>query len=153
MTDGISLQLSTAMRFFILIACTSLIFCIGFPNLTAQNQTDVRHSYPYAVVRPAQIDLGVAETGSMMRGRFYIINEGQESLLVASVRSSCGMMIPSWPSAPIAPGDSASIQVRYDSSRVGPFTRLITIHTNAWQKTLIIGVSGEVHSKSAIPVR
>ncbi len=141
------------MRFFIQITCISLIFCTGFPNLIAQDKADVRNSYPYAVIRPAQINLGVAETGSMMRGRFTIYNEGEEALLIAGVRSSCGMMIPSWPSAPIVPGDSAIIQIRYDTSRVGSFTRLLTIHSNARQKTLVVGVHGEVRCKTAHPVR
>jgi hypothetical protein len=141
------------MHFLSFIVYTFLFVLAGFPGLIAQEKADATSNFPSAVVRPTLIDMGIAETGSMMRGRFTIYNEGKEALLIAGVRSSCGMMIPSWPSAPIVPGDSAIIQLRYDTSRVGPFTRLLTIHSNARQKTLVVGVHGEVRSKTAHPVR
>ncbi len=100
--------------------------------------------YPQAEARPAAVDMGEVVQGSLLRGSFSIKNTGGKPLLIAQVRSSCGVMIPAWPRDPIAPGDSATIGFRYDTGRKGPFHRLITIHTNARQKTLVVEVRGIV---------
>lgn len=100
--------------------------------------------YPRAVVRPSAVDLGEVARGSLLRSSFTIQNTGDAPLRIAQVRSSCGVMIPAWPRDPIAPGDSTVIGFRYDTGRMGPFLRLITIHTNARQKTMVVEVSGIV---------
>lgn len=67
-------------------------------------------------------------------------------MIVARVRSSCGLLITSWPASPLKTGEQATISFRYDTSRPGPFRRNIIVHTNAWQGTLVIPVKGEVRT-------
>ena len=77
-------------------------------------------------------------------GSFTLTNTGNRDMTVARVRSSCGLLITSWPTEPLKPGTQTTISFRYDTSRPGPFRRNIVLHTNSWQGTLVIPVKGEV---------
>ena len=48
------------------------------------------------------------------------------------------------PKEPIAPGVTAEIGVKYATSRVGRFTKTITLTTNANKKPVILTIKGEV---------
>ena len=105
---------------------------------------DIRASYPYAVLSNDTIDMGTIESGSRATGYIRLRNEGTPDLLIAKVRSSCGLMIPTWPTEAIRKEEEVTITFRYNTNRIGPFTRNIIIHTNSYQKTLIVPVYGEV---------
>lgn len=113
------------------------------PMLFAADPPEARQRYPYAVLERDVFEFGKLEAGPAVRGTIIITNEGAVDLLIAKVRGSCGLMIPSWP-ASVSPGGEAQIHFRYDGSRLGPFERHITIHTNAWQKDLVVKVRGEI---------
>ena len=53
--------------------------------------------------------------------------------------------MPTWPREPIAPGSSAEIGVKYDTKRVGKFTKTITLTTNADKRPVILTIKGEVN--------
>jgi hypothetical protein len=108
------------------------------------NPPEARARYPYAVPEQAVFDLGQVVQGPVATGTIVIANEGAADLRIARVRSSCGLMIPAWPDGPVAPGDKARVGFRYDTGRLGPFERIVIIHTNAWQRDLRITVRGEV---------
>ncbi len=106
---------------------------------------DIKASYPYAILLSNDtINMGTIEAGSRAAGEIRLRNEGTPDLLIAKVRSSCGLMIPSWPTDAIKTGEEVTIIFRYNTNRIGPFTRNIIIHTNSYQKTLIIPVYGEI---------
>ncbi len=106
---------------------------------------DIKASYPYAILLSNDtINMGTIEAGSRATGQIRLRNEGTPDLLIAKVRSSCGLMIPTWPTDAIKTGEEATINFRYNTNRIGPFTRNIIIHTNSYQKTLIIPVYGEI---------
>lgn len=124
-----------------------LFACLVLPFLlhgAVKTDDEIRTKYPYALLDTDTIDLGKVKAGQQLRPSFSISNTGAHDLLIAKVRSSCGLMIPTWPVEPIKPGKAATIHFRYDSNRLGPFVRHVVIHTNAWQKTLIVTVKGEI---------
>ncbi|GEM_PF-1357220 len=108
------------------------------------DEEEIKSGYPYASLSEEVIDMGVMAAGSNGDGYITLSNLGKPDLLIARVRSSCGLMIPTWPEAAINQGDTVRIRFRYNTSRLGQFERKITIHTNAWQKNLIVTVKGEV---------
>src|SRR5690554_6416375 len=62
---------------------------------------------------------------------FTFTNTGNEPLVISNAKGSCGCTVPSWPREPIAPGQKATIKVKYATDRVGKFTKSITIQSNA----------------------
>lgn len=105
---------------------------------------EAKKSYPYAKLDVQDIEFGQIGFGEPVAARVHVTNEGSYDLHIAKARSSCGLMIQTWPSAPIKPGETVPLNFRFDSSRKGEFSRIITIHTNAWNKDLTVKVTGEI---------
>lgn len=122
----------------------SLLLAILSWQAQAVDHPDVRAEYPYAVAESRLIDMGVLEYGSRATGEIKLSNAGEKELTIAKVRSSCGLMIPTWPGEPIGKDEQVDIRFSYDTSRLGPFERKVVIHTNAWQKTIVVTIRGEV---------
>ena len=77
------------------------------------------------------VDYGEISKGSDGIRIFTFINYGDMPLEIIKVYSSCGCTIPKKPEAPIAPGEKGKIQVKYDTNRVGPIRKTITVNSNA----------------------
>lgn len=105
---------------------------------------EIMMTLPYAVPEKEVIDLGLIKQGSRSSGEIRILNKGVKDFVIARVRSSCGLMIPTWPDGAVGHNEEAVVRFRYDSSRPGPFERKVVIHTNAYQRTLVVTVKGEV---------
>lgn len=85
---------------------------------------------------------------------FVFKNTGSEPLLLLQPRSSCGCTVASWPKAPVMPGDTAHVTVSYNTHLVGPFTKTVTILSNA-QKPVVLKISGKVFPRppAMVPVK
>jgi len=78
---------------------------------------------------------------------FKFKNSGTEPLIISHAQGSCGCTVPKWPQEPIKPGESGVIQVSYDTKRVGPFNKSVTITSNAkTEPTKVISISGVVEA-------
>lgn len=82
-------------------------------------------------------DYGTITKGADGNHTFTFTNTGNSPLIIESVKSSCGCTVPKKPEAPIAPGASGSIQVRYDTQRLGVFRKTITVTTNAGTNSVV----------------
>ena len=76
--------------------------------------------------------------------KFTFKNTGKSPLILSNVQSSCGCTVPTWPKEPVAPGESKSIDVTYNTTRVGGFTKQITVYSNAKNGTVYLTIKGEV---------
>ena len=90
------------------------------------------------------IDYGTIENKSDGARKFVFKNNGSEPLVIKNAKGSCGCTVPTWPREPIAPGATGEIGVKYDTKRVGRFTKTITLTTNADKKPVILTIKGEV---------
>ena len=90
------------------------------------------------------VDYGEIAKGSDGVRIFEFTNTGNAPLVISKVSSSCGCTIPKKPEAPIAPGATGEIQVKYDTNRVGPIRKAITVISNAETPTVILKIKGEV---------
>ena len=97
------------------------------------------------------MDYGLIEHNSDGKREFVLTNTGNTPLIISNAKGSCGCTVPTWPKAPIAPGESASIGVKYDTKRIGKFTKTITLTTNAPEKTKILTIKGEVKKPVEAP--
>ncbi len=61
---------------------------------------------------------------------FSFKNNGKEPVIVSNVQTSCGCTTAKKPEAPVAPKKKGEISVKYDTKRVGPFVKTITVTTN-----------------------
>ena len=90
------------------------------------------------------IDYGTIEKGSNGVRIFEFTNTGDAPLIISKVTSSCGCTIPKKPKDPILPGKTGEIEVKYDTNRVNPIRKTITVISNAETPTVALKIKGEV---------
>ncbi len=94
------------------------------------------------------IDYGTIEKGADGVRTFKFTNTGNAPLIISKVNSSCGCTIPQWPKKPIMSGQSGEIQVKYDTKRVNPIRKTITVLSNAQTPTVALKIKGLVVDSS-----
>lgn len=90
------------------------------------------------------IDYGTIAKDSDGVRVFEFTNTGNAPLVISKVSSSCGCTIPKKPEEPIMPGKTGEIQVKYDTKRVGPIRKAVTVISNADTPTKVLKIKGEV---------
>ena len=90
------------------------------------------------------VDYGEITKGSDGVRVFEFTNTGDAPLIISKVSSSCGCTIPKKPEAPILPGKTGEISVKYDTNRVGPIRKAITVISNADTPTKVLKIKGEI---------
>ena len=90
-------------------------------------------------------DLGNVPQGAKAYYSFKFRNVGDAPLVIGNVSTSCGCTVSDYPHQPVAPGDSAAIEVRFDSKgRRGRFAKTITVITNADPPRHVLKITGNV---------
>jgi len=90
------------------------------------------------------VDYGEIAKGSDGVRVFEFTNVGDEPLIISRVKSSCGCTVPKKPDGPIAPGASSTIEVKYDTKRVGPIRKTVTVYSNADEPIKPLKIKGKV---------
>ena len=81
---------------------------------------------------------------------FEFKNTGNAPLIISDATGSCGCTVPSYPKEPIAPGQSATITVKYNTKKPGAINRTVTITSNAVNESIaVLRVKGNVLAKPA----
>jgi hypothetical protein len=99
---------------------------------------------PVMTFEVTTVDYGTIEKGADPVRHFKFTNTGNEPLIIKSAKGSCGCTVPTYPQEPIMPGESANIDVRYDTQRVGNFNKTVTLTTNETPDTHTLTIKGEV---------
>lgn len=91
------------------------------------------------------IDYGTIAHNSDGKREFVFVNNGTKPLVITNAQGSCGCTVPTTPKEPIAPGAKGVIGVKYATDRIGPFTKTVTISSNAeGQPTKVLTIKGTV---------
>ena len=90
------------------------------------------------------IDYGTIEKGADGVRVFKFKNTGNAPLVVTTEKSSCGCTVPKKPEAPVLPGETGEIEVKYDTKRVNPIRKTITVTSNAETPTVALKIKGNV---------
>jgi len=98
------------------------------------------------------IDYGTVEKGSDGVRVFVFTNTGNAPLIISDVKSTCGCTVPKKPEEPIMPGQTGEISVKYDTNRVNPIRKTITVTSNADTPTVALKIKGEVVDSSKTSV-
>lgn len=88
------------------------------------------------------IDYGTIEKGSDGVRVFEFTNTGNAPLIISKVKSTCGCTVPKKPDGPIMPGETGEISVKYDTNRVNPIRKTITVTSNADTPSVALKIKG-----------
>ena len=94
------------------------------------------------------IDYGNILKDSDGKRFFEFINTGEVPLIITRIQASCGCTIPKKPEKPIMPGEKGIIEVSYDTKRLGGFSKMITIYSNAKTTRKTLRIKGFVKKKN-----
>ena len=96
-------------------------------------------------------DYGTIAQGSNGECTFTVTNTGDAPLIITQCSGSCGCTVPQCDKTPIKPGGSSTITVKYDTNRVGPINKSVTITSNAANMpSKVVTIRGTVEA-SATP--
>ena len=91
------------------------------------------------------IDYGTIAHNADGKREFVFVNNGTKPLIITNTQGSCGCTVPTSPKEPIAPGAKGIIGVKYATDRVGPFSKTVTVTSNAeGQPTKTLTIKGTV---------
>ncbi|MCH2199274.1 MAG: DUF1573 domain-containing protein [Flavobacteriales bacterium] len=94
-------------------------------------------------------DYGTIPQGADGGCEFTVTNTGTSALTITRCKGSCGCTVPKCDKAPINPGETSAISVKYDTKRIGPINKSVTITSNAVNEpTKVIRIKGKVEAES-----
>ncbi len=97
------------------------------------------------------IDYGTIKQDAEGNRTFSFKNEGKTPIIISEAHGSCGCTVPTYPKEPIMPGQKAEIKVHYDTHRVGPFSKSVTVNSNAKNSPVVLRISGTVEAPAVVP--
>lgn len=83
---------------------------------------------------------------------FKFTNRGRAPIVISNVKTTCGCTVPTYPKQAILPGETATIDIKYATNRVGSFSKTITIISNADEGLKKLRIKGNVIAKSKASV-
>lgn len=134
--------------FFLLLSCGNSETevssdIVNNPNTASSEASSTE--LPIMTFKEELYDFGIISQGEKVEYEYSFTNTGDADLVIASAKGSCGCTVPDWPKKPIAPGQSGSIKVKFDSNgKSGKQHKKVTIVANTQPSTNVIAISGEV---------
>ena len=114
-------------------------------NTNTAESTSEKKSGPNFSFNKELHDFGQLVDGEKVSYSFTFTNSGDAPLIISSAKGSCGCTVPDWPRDPIAPGESGSIDVTFNSSgRSGKQNKAVTLTANTNPSRKVINITSEV---------
>jgi hypothetical protein len=96
-----------------------------------------------------EYNFGTVNEGDVVETVFKVTNSGKTDLVITNAQPSCGCTVPVWPKAPIKPGETGDIQVKFNTSgKPNRQTKTITLTTNTESGRQILTLKGSVTPKA-----
>ncbi len=117
---------------------------------TAETESPRSPSIPTTVeIIDSVFDFGKIAEGEVVEYSFRFKNNGTQPLIINNASASCGCTIPEKPEAPVKPGETSFIKVKFNSEgRPGTTHKTVTVTSNATPAFPELVMKGEVIAKS-----
>jgi len=142
------------MKSLYALALLTFLTFSAYAQETAEGTVEEKTEQEEAVEGPKMtldaliVDYGEIEQGSDPLRKVAFTNTGTEPLIISNAKGSCGCTVPTWPREPIAPGESADIEIRYDTKRLGAINKTVRLTTNDATGTYTLRVKGNIKKKT-----
>jgi len=131
-------------RLFSFIAASVLFASFGLAQTTPVTPVADNPNAPEISFSKTVHDYGTVYKDGDGTCDFTFTNTGKEPLVLSNVRSSCGCTVPKWTREPILPGQTGTINVKYDTKRLGAINKTITVLSNAKTPSVVLRIKGNV---------
>ncbi len=100
-------------------------------NPVDAENSDNKDGVPVISFEETEFNFGTVIQGEKVIHNFVFKNTGDGNLIISNVKASCGCTIPKWTKEPIKPGETGTIEMKFDSSnRDGKQTKTAKVYTN-----------------------
>ncbi|MBK8195993.1 MAG: DUF1573 domain-containing protein [Lewinellaceae bacterium] len=89
-------------------------------------------------------DFGEIPAGRPVRFAFTFKNVSPDTIVLQTVRTTCGCTAAQYTEEPIAPGDNGEVSIEYDAYQKGSFRKKIRVFFDRQRKPEILWISGDV---------
>ncbi|MFT5167634.1 MAG: hypothetical protein ACI8P3_002872 [Saprospiraceae bacterium] len=137
-------------KIFSLVIFFAMVFSISYAQTDASAPTSDENG-AMLKFETVVIDYGEIEQGSDPLRVFNFENVGEAPAIIKNAKGSCGCTVPLWPKEPIMMGEKNKIEVRYDTKRIGKFTKTVKLTTNYSDSPIVLTIKGTVNKKEAEP--
>ena len=125
------------------IIVLALIFLFAGVYISAQTR-DANISFEKDVHDFGKIN----EADGTVKVNFSFTNTGSVPLMIKQVHASCGCTSPGWSKEPVLPGKKGFVSATYNpKNRPGPFSKTITVVSNATTANKVLSIRGDVIPK------
>ncbi len=112
-----------------------------------KNTGKININGPVANWDQTTIDFGDIDINVPKSAEFILTNNGNEPLIIASAKASCGCTGLKYEKDPILPKKSTILSVTYNAAAKGNFIKTITVMTNAGEQPVTLQIKGKVVGK------
>ncbi len=98
-------------------------------------------------------DFGTMEKGGDASCVFTFKNVTKKPVTLTNVKTSCGCTAADWPKEPVAKKKKGTIKVKYDSNRIGKFTKTIKVFIEGNENPIQLEIRGTIVSPNANDVK
>ena len=89
-------------------------------------------------------EFGKLEKNAPAEYTFTFTNTSEKEIKLQNVKASCGCTTPNWTKEAVQPGEKGEIKVKYNTARIGPFRKSITVTYAEGIRPEVLYISGEV---------
>ncbi|WP_299013721.1 DUF1573 domain-containing protein [uncultured Polaribacter sp.] len=151
-------KITIALAF--LVATTFMVSCgdtgnaakkINQTNLESAKSRDaeIKKGVASLSVEKREYDFGTVTEGEIVETTFKITNSGKTDLVITDAQVTCGCTVPVWPKAPIKPGETKDIEVKFNTNgKRNKQQKNITLVTNTQSGREILTLKGMVTPKA-----
>lgn len=125
------------------------VLCISLFSLSNLNAQDIAMVEKSAKIAVIDFEAEVVDYGTIIQNSdglrvFTFKNTGNAPLVISNVKTSCGCTVPTYSKEPILPGQEGTLDIKYNTKKLGAFTKTITVMSNANVPNKILKIKGNV---------
>jgi len=147
--------------FAFLISATFMISCgngnaskkVNKNNLDTAKSRDaeIQKSVASMTLDKREYDFGTVKEGEIVETVFKVTNSGTTDLVITKATGSCGCTVPVWPKAPIKPGETGEVGVKFNTSgKPNRQMKTVTLTANTESGREVLTLRGSVTPKAKI---
>ncbi len=124
----------------IITLCAVLLSFLAFTAMQTSNKPEFKFE-------SETHDFGKIPQGTPVTTDFKFTNVGKEPLIISDVKPTCGCTTREYTKTPVKPGESGFIRLTFNAAVAAPFSKAVTVLSNAETPTKMLYIKGEVLAK------
>jgi hypothetical protein len=118
-------------------------------NKAATRDLEIKKGTALITLDKKVYDFGTVNEGDIVETSFIVTNSGKTDLVITNAKATCGCTIPVWPKAPIKPGESGEVKVKFNTNgKPNRQQKSVTLTTNTESGREILTLKGSVTPKA-----